>query len=96
LIYACDNWARNGRFFPKPIDLLDLVDVYNRGLQPSKFTHYEHHGRGYGDGDMLALWKLVSAKSIQLNRKLSIPEIWQELNVIDQRRPDGPPMWRVR
>jgi hypothetical protein len=94
LLYAFDNWQRNGRFFCKPIDILDLVDVYKRGLTPSVMPRYEHHGEGYNEGDMLALWKLVSAESIALKRKLTQGEIWKLLGEVDKKRPSGAPAFR--
>lgn len=94
VLYAFENWQRNGRFFPKPKDILDLVDTYTAGKAPAMFTRYEHHGQGYGGGDMLALWKIVSAKGLAMGRKLSQQEIWDCLSQVDAKRPHGAPAWR--
>lgn len=94
LVYAFENWQRNGRYFCKPIDIIDLIEIYKRTSRNDGPTIYEHHGQGYGQGDMLGLWKLVSQKSIQVARKLTEAEIWQLLDVVDAKRPSGPADFR--
>lgn len=92
--YAFENWQRNGRFFPKPKDILDLVDAYKLARTPAGPAHYEHHGQGYGEGDLKALWKMVSAKGIDDKRKLTEADIWGLLGEIDKKRPGGAPEFR--
>lgn len=96
LNYAFDNWQRNGRFFPKPKDILDLVAAYDLSRTPTGGPRFSEHGQGYNEGDILALWKLVSAKSIRENRKLTEAEIWELLDQIDAQRPGGAPIFRRR
>ncbi len=92
--YAFSNWQKNGRFFPKPKDILDLVAAFEIGRDGTTRISFEHYGKGYGGGDFKALWKMVSAKSIGLGRKLTEPEIWEALGEIDKKRPGGAPAFR--
>jgi hypothetical protein len=92
--WAFDSWQRNGRFFPKPKDILELVAMYEDAKRPATFVRYEHHGQGYGEGDFLALWKMVSAESLRVGHKLTQGEIWQLLEDVDAQRPAGAPDFR--
>lgn len=85
--YAFENWQRNGHFFPKPAAILELIrafHLHNRQAQP---TRYEHHGEGYGEGDMLVLWKMFMKKYPKpLNRRLTEGERAQLLKELDARK----------
>jgi hypothetical protein len=94
LAYAFDNWRRNGNFWCKPFNIIQLIDVYRGTQRSSKLPTYEHQGEGYNEGDMLSLWKMVSAKSIKLKRYLVQDEIWELLGEIDKKRPGGAPAFR--
>lgn len=92
--YAFDNWNRNGRYFPKPKDILELVDVYKIETTPTG-PHCEpecqaRHGKGYDEHDMLWLWKKVSALV-----KAQKPVVYEALLAeLDSKREGGPPEWR--
>ena len=38
IVYAFENWQRNGRFFPKPKDILELVEVFKENSGERNFT----------------------------------------------------------
>jgi hypothetical protein len=93
ITYASENWQRNGKWFPKPKEILDICEAYRAAkILPSQ-VRYAHHGEGYNEGDMMALWKIVSARA-GAGRKMTQAEIWQVLDEIDAKRPEGAPEWR--
>src|SRR6266851_10277169 len=73
--YAFENWQRNGHFFPKPAQILELIRAYHVQHRSDYVQHYEHHGEGYGETDVLILWKMYQAMSAQVGgRKLTKKE----------------------
>lgn len=99
--YAFDNWNRNGRFFPKPKDILEQIEAY-RLTQSMKYGHptcdslcRARHGQGYGSADM---WNLFESyrKKIQA-AQAHVPmtdELMDELlDKVDKKR-GGSPEWR--
>lgn len=94
--YAFDNWNRNARFFPKPKDILELVEAFNLSKIGPRRKVYEHHGQGYGEKDVLYLWQRYSQKRAELNRTLTDNEVEVLMLDLDKKRgvvPDFRPMW---
>jgi hypothetical protein len=56
--YAFENWGRNGKFFPKPGDIRELVDAYRDSTRPA-FKASANPGTGFGKIELLSLWGLV-------------------------------------
>lgn len=91
--YAFDNWNRNGRFFPKPKDILDLVATHKIETTQKVSCEPEckmRHGKGYDEHDMLWLWKKIQAK-VATNQPIQYEALLDEL---DSKRQNGPPVWR--
>jgi hypothetical protein len=98
LRYAFDNWQRNGQFFPKPSDIVQLVDVFRKSIT-RRIGHpgcdelcKSRHGRGYGEGDVLWLWHRME-QHVAAGRSVNASALLDEL---DSKREDGPPAWRKR
>ena len=56
--YAFDNWNRNGHFFPKPAQIIEQIAAY-REQNRYQVKRDPQAGKGYGEKDVLILWKLV-------------------------------------
>jgi len=90
--YAFENWQRNGKFFPKPADILELIRAYH--IDHREKISYDHQGEGYGENDLLYLWKrFVSLKASLPNRALTDAEINSLLDDLDEKRGETP-SWR--
>lgn len=77
--YAFDNWNRNAKFFPKPADITELVTVWRNAQKPAYSAHdYQH--TGFGQVQVLALWKLFHRKYPDFKRGDRLTgEQWQEM-----------------
>ena len=92
--YAFENWQRNGKFFPKPADILELIRAYRITKRVKPRTTYEHHGEGYNESDILYLFKrMVALKASLPNRQLTDGEINSLLDDLDKKRGETP-AWR--
>ncbi len=92
--YAFENWQRNGHFFPKPAQILELIRAYHIQHRSDYVQHYEHHGEGYGETDVLILWKMYQAMSAQVGgRKLTKKEKAALMDELDKKR-ESVPEWR--
>jgi hypothetical protein len=91
--WAFQDWQRNGRFFPRPHDILELIAAFKVKIDPPKRERYEHHGEGYGEQDIKLLWRLQKEKRTAVNRPLTDAEIDGLLNELDRRR-GASPAWR--
>ena len=99
LRYAFENWNRNGRFFPKPKDILELVEAYRLSQTRKQVDNRcdaeckSRHGKGYGEQDMLWLFKKYIEKRGQIGRALNKSEIFSLLDELDKHR-GWSPEWR--
>jgi hypothetical protein len=82
--YACEHWLRNGHYWPKPADLLELVSVYRDGNRYLRGERYEHHGTGYGETEVQLLWKLFSRRRERLQGPLGNEDTKILLDELDQ------------
>jgi hypothetical protein len=98
--YAFDNWNRNGRFFPKPKDIIEQIEAYRLSVK-GKYGHptcdaqcRERHDKGYGAEDMLWLYNRYLAKKDSMpNRPMNDTEIDGLLDELDTKR-GRKPAWR--
>jgi hypothetical protein len=91
---AFDNWQRNGRFFPKPKDILELCEIYGDKAKPTRIV-FPHHGEGYGSADIDWLWKAYANKRSCVNhRALNDEEVNALLDELDKKRGHSP-AWRT-
>jgi hypothetical protein len=104
LRFAFDNWNRNGRYFPKPKDVLEQVEVYRQTVPKNKYGYPDcdaickaQHGKGYSGEDILWLWKRYNDMLATLpNRAMTEAEVDGLLRELDSRRKGGAPEWRKR
>lgn len=96
LRYAFDNWARNGKFFPKPKDIIELCDAF-RLSHPSNFGYpncddlcKSRHWRGYGENDV----KWLLRRYFEERKKPQPMTAEQLLEELDSKREGGAPEWR--
>lgn len=84
--YAFEAWERNGKFFPKPAEIIELIDAHNQShLAP--LPRYENHGGGLNEKDVLAMYKLFLERWPKpIGRKLTQDEKDQFLSDFHQRR----------
>lgn len=83
--YACDNWNRNGHFFPKPADILEQIAIYRDANRSRGYTRDPHAGEGYGANDVAILWKLHDAMREAVGgRKLTESELLSLVDELDQ------------
>ena len=68
--YAVEYWLRNGQFFPKPAQLLQVIRTYRDGNRYLKSQRYPGHGQGYGETDVDVLWNLFKARREKLKRPM--------------------------
>jgi hypothetical protein len=91
--YAFENWFRNGKFFPRPANILELVQTYasNQPREVCDDACKRRHGRGYDTNDLLWLWKKRQASGATKWTKADYEAAMQEL---DSKREGGAPLWR--
>lgn len=92
--WSCSNWIRNGKFFPKPSEILELIQAF-RNLpenQPRQcdIECQKRHGKGYHTNDVNWLFKRYLA-ALKTDPKVKITDLMDEL---DSKRQGGPPEWR--
>jgi hypothetical protein len=95
--WSFDNWRRNGRFFPVPADILDQCISWNPPELERKGCNAEcrrRHHQGYGETDVIKLWKLAEAKRMELGRALTDADYDELMTVLDKWR-GKPPAWRA-
>lgn len=84
--YAFENWQRNGRFFPKPADILELIRAFYVA-QRDTYQAADYGGGGYGSADCLALWKLFHEKYPKpVGRPLTREERKALIDELDRRK----------
>jgi hypothetical protein len=104
LRYAFENWVRNSRFFPKPKDIVDLVEAF-RVTQKDRSGYpgcddqcKSRHFRGYGENDVKWLMKrcemMKDMTDPQATKRMTESEIEQLLSELDSKREGGAPEWR--
>ena len=100
LKYAFDNWNRNGRFFPKPKDITELVEAYELTRKKEKLGYpgcdsecKARHEKGYGGNDMVWLFSRYLSERKNVNRALNKREIFALLDELDKWRGKAPE-WR--
>jgi len=84
--FAFENWQRNGHYFPKPAQILELIRAYHVEHRETQTPRYEHHGEGYGEGDVIALMKLFREKYPSPRRRLTYEERQDLIDELDRRR----------
>lgn len=84
--YAFDNWGRNGKQWPKPSNILELIGAWNLSKRSETKTTYEHHGTGYGENDVTALWKLFREKYPNQKKRLTYEQRQDLIDELDARR----------
>ena len=97
--YAFDNWNRNGRYFPKPKDIIEQIEAFR--LSKSRYGNpacddlcRSRHGRGYGKEDIIWLMDRYLAKRKAIgNRTLKDGEVNNLLDELDNKRGEAP-AWR--
>jgi hypothetical protein len=94
--WAFDSWRRNGRFFPVFGDILDLCVAWEPKVSGHAICNVEckrRHYRGYGETDMIKLWKLYGDKHQNRLTPLTDAE-WEALyDDLDKWRGKAPE-WR--
>ncbi len=86
--YAMEQWMRNGKFFPRPANILELVEVYRDGNRYRPVPRYPNQGKGYGEADVLILSKLHQKRREHLQGPLSdsdLAALVDELDVVTGR-----------
>jgi hypothetical protein len=97
--YAFDNWNSNGRYFPKPKEIVELVEAYRLSGQKVGYPGCDaecksRHWRGYGKGDMIWLWeRYTQQRKIVGNRSLTDAEVEVLMKELDVKR-GAVPAWR--
>jgi hypothetical protein len=91
--YAFQNWLRNGKFFPRPANILELVQTYTANLprRDCDDACKRRHGHGYHRNDVLWLWKKRQAFA----GKWTKADYENALKELDGLREGGPPVWRT-
>ena len=85
--WAFENWQRNGHYFPKPAQILELIRAYHVEHKETSPPRYEHHGEGFGEGDVLALWKIYQEKYPHPpSRRLTYEQRQDLVDEIERRR----------
>jgi hypothetical protein len=82
--YAVEHWMRNGHFWPKPADILQLVSVYREDKRYLKIPRYENHGQGYGEKDIKILWHLMAKRRAYLQGPLGEEDTAILLDELDE------------
>lgn len=84
--FAFDKWMVNGHYFPKPVNIQQLVDAY-RESQRHGIPKYANHGEGYGENDAKVLWNIVAAKrhSAKALTKADFDDMLDELDQVTGR-----------
>ena len=93
IVWAFESWSRNGKFFPKPSEILELVQAFNVSqLQPNKCAPecQRRHGKGYHTNDVNWLFKAYLVQ-LKTNPKVKVADLMDEL---DGKRQGGAPEWR--
>jgi len=83
-----EQWMRNGKFFPRPANILELVEVYRDGNRYRPVPRYPNQGKGYGEADVLILSKLHQKRREHLQGPLSdsdLAALVDELDVVTGR-----------
>lgn len=91
--WACSNWVRNGKFFPKPSEILELIHAFESSQsQPQKCEPecQRRHGKGYHTNDVTWLFKRYTAE-LKTNPQVKLSDLMDEL---DKNRQGGAPEWR--
>jgi len=85
--YAFENWQRNGHYFPKPAQILELIRAYHVEHRSDYVERYEHHGEGYNEADVIALMKLYREKyPVKLTRYLTYEQRQDLIDELDRRK----------
>lgn len=94
LDYAFDNWQRNGAVFPKPKNILDLIELFHDVRRPDTSSCDSickaRHGKGYDTNDALWMWKYIQRK-FSTGDTFDYEQMFSEL---DSQREGGAPKWR--
>lgn len=91
--WAIDNWGKNAKTLPVLGDLVQLLRTWHVDNDPRNSCEPEcqaRHGRGYGTGDLLWLWK----QRIASNRPWDDDMYEMAMSVLDGKREGGVPEWR--
>jgi len=72
--YAFENWNRNGRYFPKPAEIKELIESYRESKRPAYRLQAPPMPGGFGKVEILALWGLVN-KRVEEFKKSGQPYI---------------------
>lgn len=93
--WAFDNWRRNGHFFPVPGDILDQCEVFSPAIKDGRCDAecQARHGKGYGENDILWLWKRYTKLHGDKKGPLTEEEHQSLLNQLDAFRGESP-AWR--
>ena len=84
--YAFDYHMRNGKFFPKPADILETIRNYREtNALLRKPPRYANQGQGYGENEVRALWQIFNERYPELKRRLSDEEVDGLLDELDRR-----------
>src|SRR2546430_5429570 len=81
--YAFDNWNRNGHFFPKPAQIIEQIAAY-REQNRYQVKRDPQAGKGYGEKDVLILWKLVRERMAENPYPLTEREQAMLLDKLDE------------
>lgn len=91
--WAFDSWSRNGKFFPKPSEIIELIQAFNftqTRPQQCEPECQQRHGKGYHGNDVVWLFKrYLLALKTDPNAK---PEHF--MDELDSKRQGGAPEWR--
>lgn len=84
--YAFEHHMRNGKFFPKPADILETIRNYREtNALFRKPPRYEKHGEGYGENEIRALWQIFNQRYPGLQRRLSDEEVDELIDELDRK-----------
>jgi hypothetical protein len=93
--FAFDTHRRNARFFPNPVDILELCRAWQPMQGNYKKIPASEYGKGYSDADMLWLYHRYFAQRNSLpNRPMTDSEIDKLLDELDKHR-GRKPAWKV-
>jgi hypothetical protein len=85
--YAFENWQRNGHYFPKPAQILELIRAYSIEHRSDYVHRYEHHGEGYSAADVILLWKIFHEKYPDpLTKSLTYEQRQDLIDELDRRK----------
>jgi hypothetical protein len=91
--FAFETHRRNGRFFPRYADILDLCIGWEPEAKYRPGCSREclgRHGKGYAWNDMYWLFNRMN-QEIKAGREVDSEALLKEL---DSKRQGGPPAWR--